>query len=178
MCHPVNSYLMRARVTRLILFRPSHLFFYVSLFPQKLTLLQGGFRHAKTVRQLDGGGRRERRGVADREIDFPVVSSLPLSGLPYMTSAVGGGRGSPKNRQKEQSQLIFDSDKGGVKKSENFVDVIYGSPLSRHRASFDICRSKPYLVKGCRFLEVNCNAAIIGLYNFRGGLSFSLALQF
>ena len=28
-----------------------------------------------------------------------------------MTSAVGGG--SPKSRQKEQNQLIFDSDKGG-----------------------------------------------------------------
>ena len=44
-----------------------------------------------------------------------------------MTSAVGGG--SPKSRQKEQNQLIFDRDKGeGVKKSEKFADVIYGSP--------------------------------------------------
>ena len=47
-----------------------------------------------------------------------------------MTSTVGGGRGSPKSRQKEQNQLICDSDKGGVNKSENFADVIYGSPLS------------------------------------------------
>ena len=47
-----------------------------------------------------------------------------------MTSAVGGGEGgSPKSRQKEQNQLICDSDKG-VKKSENFADIIYGSPLS------------------------------------------------
>ena len=49
-----------------------------------------------------------------------------------MTSAVGGGEGSPNSRQKEQNQLICDSDKGseGVKKSENFADVIYGSPLT------------------------------------------------
>ena len=40
-----------------------------------------------------------------------------------------GGRGSQKSRRKEQSQLICDSDKGvGAKKSENFADVIYGSP--------------------------------------------------
>ena len=45
-----------------------------------------------------------------------------------MTSAVEGG--SPKSRQKEQNQLIFDSDRGeGVQKSETFADVIYGSPL-------------------------------------------------
>ena len=38
---------------------------------------------------------------------------------------------SPKSRRKEQNQLICDSDKGGggVKKSEYFADVIYGSPL-------------------------------------------------
>ena len=29
-----------------------------------------------------------------------------------MTYALGGGRGSPKSRQKEQKQLICDSDKG------------------------------------------------------------------
>ena len=41
-----------------------------------------------------------------------------------------GGGGSPKSRQKEQNQLICDSDRGGgVKKSENFADVIYGSPV-------------------------------------------------
>ena len=56
-----------------------------------------------------------------------------------MTSAMGGGKGSPKNKQKEQNQLICDSDKGGgVKKSENYADVIYGSPrtvlLLRRRA--------------------------------------------
>ena len=49
-----------------------------------------------------------------------------------MTSAVDGGRGSPKSRQKEQNQLICDSDRGeGVKNSEHFADVIYGSPLIR-----------------------------------------------
>ena len=36
-----------------------------------------------------------------------------LRGLPYMTSAVGGGGGSPKSRQKEQNQLICDTDKRG-----------------------------------------------------------------
>ena len=35
-----------------------------------------------------------------------------IRGLPYMTSAVGGQRGSPKSRQKEQNQLICESDKG------------------------------------------------------------------
>ena len=39
-----------------------------------------------------------------------------------------GGRGYPKSRQQEQNQLICDSDRG-VKKSEHFADVIYGSPL-------------------------------------------------
>ena len=48
-----------------------------------------------------------------------------------MTFAVGGGRGSPKSRRKEQNQLICDNERGreGVKKCENFADVIYGSPL-------------------------------------------------
>ena len=53
-----------------------------------------------------------------------------LRGLPYMTSTVGGG-GSPKSRQEEQNQLICDSD-SGVKNSDNFAGVIYGSPL-RHQ---------------------------------------------
>ena len=69
-----------------------------------------------------------------------VVSVIPIvrakaemqrgvGGLPYMTSVVGGGRGFPKSRRKEQNQLICDSDKGGgVKKSKNFVDVMYGIP--------------------------------------------------
>ena len=39
-------------------------------------------------------------------------------GLPYMTSAVDGGRGSPRSRQKEQKQLICDSDKGGGSKKD------------------------------------------------------------
>ena len=38
-----------------------------------------------------------------------------------------GGGGSLKSRREEQNQLICDSDKG-VKKSENFADVIFGSP--------------------------------------------------
>ena len=46
--------------------------------------------------------------------------------------------GSPKSRQKEQNQLICDSDRGeeGVKKSKKIADVIYGI---RHP------RKKPFL---------------------------------
>ena len=51
-----------------------------------------------------------------------------------MTYAVCGGGGSPKSRKKEQNQLMCYSDKGGgVKKYENFADVIYGSPLRRRK---------------------------------------------
>ena len=52
-------------------------------------------------------------------------------GPPYMTSAVAGKEGGPqKADNKEQNQLLCVSDGGGgVKKSENFADVIYGSPL-------------------------------------------------
>ena len=54
-----------------------------------------------------------------------------------MSSAVGGMRGSPKSRRKEQNQLICDSDKGGgVKKSEHFADIIYGSILRLIFASY------------------------------------------
>ena len=56
-----------------------------------------------------------------------------------------GGGGSPKSRQKEQNQLLCDSDKGGegVKKSLNFADVINESPLTERvwglgRASFTV----------------------------------------
>ena len=40
-------------------------------------------------------------------------------GLPFMTSEVGGGRSSPKSRQKEQNQLICNSDKGDQKIQKN-----------------------------------------------------------
>ena len=41
-----------------------------------------------------------------------------VRGLPYMTSTVGGGGGSPKSRQKDQNQLIsvHDREGGGVKR--------------------------------------------------------------
>ena len=53
-------------------------------------------------------------------------------GLLYMMSALDGGGGSPKSRQKEQNQLIYVRDKGGGgKKTENFADVIYGSPKGK-----------------------------------------------
>ena len=42
----------------------------------------------------------------------------------------GRGRGSSKSRQKEQNQLICDSDKRGSKNPKNFADVISGSPLA------------------------------------------------
>ena len=39
--------------------------------------------------------------------------------------------GSPKSRRREQNLLICDSNKGGGgQKSDNFADVIYGSPHS------------------------------------------------
>ena len=38
-----------------------------------------------------------------------------------MTSAVDGGRGSPKSRQKEQNQLICDSDRGEGVKNPKFL---------------------------------------------------------
>ena len=48
-----------------------------------------------------------------------------------MTSAVGGGMGSPKSRRKEQNQLISVHDKGGEgQKIRKFGYIIYGSPLT------------------------------------------------
>ena len=48
-----------------------------------------------------------------------------LWGLPYMTSAVGGGRGSPRSRQKEQNQLIHDSDRGEGSKNQKMLRTSY-----------------------------------------------------
>ena len=62
----------------------------------------------------------------------PGKPASGIRGLPYMTSVVGGGRGSPKSRQNEQNQMICDSDRGGGEKnSEKFADNIYGSLLRR-----------------------------------------------
>ena len=70
-----------------------------------------------------------------------------------MTSVLEGGRGSPKSRGKEQNQLICDSDKGErVKKSENFADVIYGSPPMAK------CRIVSVQVRRVRRERVNGNA--------------------
>ena len=54
-----------------------------------------------------------------------------------MTSAVGGGRGSPKSRRKEQNQLICDSDKGGEgPKNPKILRTLYmegiGSPQIKY----------------------------------------------
>ena len=76
-----------------------------------------------------------KKGVAEIVGDgaAPVSLVRSIRGLPCMTSVVGGGGGPPKSRQKDQNQLICDSDKGeGVQKSE---DVIYGSPLSMGQTS-------------------------------------------
>ena len=47
-----------------------------------------------------------------------------------MMSALGGrGDGAPKSRQKEQGRVNSVRDKGGgVKKSEIYANVLYGSP--------------------------------------------------
>ena len=50
-----------------------------------------------------------------------------IRGLSYMTSTVDGGGGSPKSGQKEQNQLIFDSDRDGGKKYGRHIR----KPLSR-----------------------------------------------
>ena len=56
----------------------------------------------------------------------PAAEFLCLGpwGLPYMTSAVGGGRGVPKKQTKGRKYTDFICD--SVKQSENFADVIYG----------------------------------------------------
>ena len=57
--------------------------------------------------------------------------SLSFGASIYDVRSGWGIGGSPKSRRKEQNQLICDSDEGGVKKSENFTDVMYGSPLGQ-----------------------------------------------
>ena len=55
-----------------------------------------------------------------------------MKGLQLKGASIYVVRGSPKSRRKEENQLICDSAKGGgdgVKKSEIFADIIYGSPL-------------------------------------------------
>ena len=54
-------------------------------------------------------------------------------GLPYMTSWVGGG-GTPRSRQKEQNQLIWDSDRGrGGKKVRKFCGHHIWKPPKEER---------------------------------------------
>ena len=61
---------------------------------------------------------------------FSLEKGVCIWGLPYITSAVGGG--SQKSRQKERGCVhsVRDKEGEGVQKFENFADVIYGSPLS------------------------------------------------
>ena len=56
--------------------------------------------------------------VASRDDD---ICRVPR-GLPYKTSAVGGG-GSQKTIQKEQNQLICDNDRGVIRFSGRFAKV-------------------------------------------------------
>ena len=50
-------------------------------------------------------------------------------GLTYMTSAVGGGRGPQKaDKRIEVARILYMTRGEGVQKSDNFADVIYGSP--------------------------------------------------
>ena len=58
------------------------------------------------------GGHDGRRSSVRFHAPQKGLLTRKLRGLPYMTSAVGGGRGSPKSRQKGQNQLICDSGKG------------------------------------------------------------------
>ena len=61
----------------------------------------------------------------------PTCDTVGVGALPYMTSTMSGGRGSPKSRQKERGCVNYVRDKrGGVEKSGNFADVINGSPLA------------------------------------------------
>ena len=46
-------------------------------------------------------------------VRLKVSKQGSTGGLPYMTSAVGGGRGDQKADKKKQNQLICDSDKVG-----------------------------------------------------------------
>ena len=68
-------------------------------------------------------------------------SNSSLGGLPYMTSAMGGGGGSPKSRQKEQNQMICDNDKGeGVKNPKILRTSYMEAPCTEH----NIVESKLY----------------------------------
>ena len=90
---------------------------------------------AGTCRPNDDGGRG---GEPAREL-------LHLGSFHILRPQWMGGAGSPKSRRKEQNQLICDSDKrgGGVKKSEKFADVIYGSPLTNEWSTFETSRLCP-----------------------------------
>ena len=58
------------------------------------------------------------------------LSCCFVRGLSYLTSEQKGG-GAPRNTLNSRTNSIYFVDKkgGGVKKSRNFRDVIYGSPL-------------------------------------------------
>ena len=67
-----------------------------------------------------------------------------------MTSTVGGG--SLISRQKEQSCVNYVCDRGeGVKKSEHFVDVIYGSPVNLKTVPNYCSRPRNILVGACPY---------------------------
>ena len=78
-------------------------------------------KYSLTREEVDAFALRSQTtwGKANEAGVFKVGRS---HGFRYNVQSVGG---SPKSRRKEQNQLICDSDMGGgVKKSENFADVI------------------------------------------------------
>ena len=83
-------------------------------------------------------------------------SNSSLGGLPYMTSAVGGGRGVPKKQTKgTKSDDLWQWQGGGCQKSENFADVIYGSPLYGTQYSrVETVRWTQPMLATCRMVQV------------------------
>ena len=65
-------------------------------------------------------------------MSFPPFECILQEEASIYDGRSGLGRGSPKSKQKEQNQLIYG--RGVVKKTENFADIIYGSP-QKGRAS-------------------------------------------
>ena len=66
-----------------------------------------------------------------------------IRGLPYVTSAVGGQRGSPKSRQKEQNQLICESDIGGSQKIRKFCGCHIWKPREATSALLNFVKIPP-----------------------------------
>ena len=78
------------------------------------------------------------------------LSSFALRGLPYMTSAVGGG--SPKSRRKGQNQLISVSDKGGGGQNiRKFCGPPIWKPLTTLRVEKKMGNAQRVIEEKCLF---------------------------